>query len=330
MVTCVPRNRTARFAVLGSSVQRPAASGYSSTRSSALRRKIVVGCLVLLSLVLITLSFRSTRSTRVQSFGASVLRPFEIAANRVARPFRDAAGWTSGLVPREVRERAAEEARTEALRLAGCAGSQARAEQNARPPAAARTTATRRRSRRTSAPSPRRCSRTRPRSTRASRSPPARTRASRSRTWSSRAGGARRPGDEGLRRTSSRVMLISDPSSAVRAVDAAQPAAVGMLEHGSAADSLVLNRVGKDKRVEDGDTIMTAGSPGGSELPSIFPRDILIGTVTSVEPERHRHLQADPGAAVRRPRRRCSRCSCSSRSSRRAKRLIVDCAQGRR
>ena len=43
---CVPRNRTARFAVLGSSAQRAAASGYSSTRSSALRRKIVVGCLV--------------------------------------------------------------------------------------------------------------------------------------------------------------------------------------------------------------------------------------------------------------------------------------------
>ena len=94
----MPRNRTARFAVLGSSVQRAAASGYSSTRSSALKRRIVVGCLVLLSLVLITLSFRSDALDPVQSVGASVLRPFEIAANRVARPFRDAAGWTSGLV----------------------------------------------------------------------------------------------------------------------------------------------------------------------------------------------------------------------------------------
>ena len=94
----MPRNRTARFAVLGSSAQRAAASGYSSTRSSALKRKIVVGCLVLLSLVLITLSFRSSALDPVQSVGSSVLRPFEIAANRVARPFRDAAGWTSGLV----------------------------------------------------------------------------------------------------------------------------------------------------------------------------------------------------------------------------------------
>src|SRR3954470_25076613 len=98
MVTAVPRNRTARFAVLGSSVQRPASSGYSSTRSSALRRKIVVGILVLLSLVLITVSFRSDALDPAQSFGASVLRPFEIAANRVARPFQDAAGWASGLV----------------------------------------------------------------------------------------------------------------------------------------------------------------------------------------------------------------------------------------
>ena len=98
MVTCVPRNRTARFAVLGSSVQRPAASGYSSTRSSAVRRKIVVGCLVLLSLVLITVSFRSDALDPVQSAGSSALRPFEIAANRVARPFRDAASWTTGLV----------------------------------------------------------------------------------------------------------------------------------------------------------------------------------------------------------------------------------------
>ena len=44
-----------------------------------------MGCLVLLSLVLITLSFRSSALDPVQSYGASVLRPFEVAANRVAR-----------------------------------------------------------------------------------------------------------------------------------------------------------------------------------------------------------------------------------------------------
>ena len=33
----------------------------------------------------------------VQGAGASALRPFEIAATRVAAPFRDAASWSRGL-----------------------------------------------------------------------------------------------------------------------------------------------------------------------------------------------------------------------------------------
>src|SRR3954447_17038069 len=94
----VPRNRTVRLAVLGSSVQRAAASGYPSSRSSALKRRIVVGLLVLLSLVLITVSFRSTALDGAQGTAAAVLRPFEVAADRVSRPFRDAAGWGRGLV----------------------------------------------------------------------------------------------------------------------------------------------------------------------------------------------------------------------------------------
>ena len=93
----VPRNRTVRFAVLGSSVQRAAASGYPSSRSSALKRRIIVGGLVLLSLVLITVSFRSSALDGAQGTAASILRPFEVAADRVSRPFRDAAGWAHGL-----------------------------------------------------------------------------------------------------------------------------------------------------------------------------------------------------------------------------------------
>ena len=57
-----------------------------------------MGGLVLLSLVLITLSFRSSALDGVQGTAADVLRPFEVAANRVSRPFRDAAGWAHGLV----------------------------------------------------------------------------------------------------------------------------------------------------------------------------------------------------------------------------------------
>jgi rod shape-determining protein MreC len=73
----------------------------SSRSSTAVKRRVVAGVLVLLSLVLITIYFREPAGGGlhgVQSGGATVLRPFEVAANRVASPFRDAYGWFSGLV----------------------------------------------------------------------------------------------------------------------------------------------------------------------------------------------------------------------------------------
>ena len=56
--------------------------------------------LVLLSLVLITISFREDSDGPLhdaQASVASVLQPFEVAVERVARPFRDAYGWTTDL-----------------------------------------------------------------------------------------------------------------------------------------------------------------------------------------------------------------------------------------
>jgi rod shape-determining protein MreC len=83
----------------------------------------------------------------------------------------------------------------------------------------------------------------------------------------------------------SKVMLITDPESAVSAADSSQsPAVLGLLEHGSGTNSIALDRVTKDKRVQNGDTIITAGSPGNGLLPSVYPRNILIGTVTNVGP----------------------------------------------
>jgi rod shape-determining protein MreC len=61
----------------------------------------VAGVLVLLSLALITIYFREPAGGGlhgVQSAGATVLRPFEVAAERVARPFRDAYGYFADLV----------------------------------------------------------------------------------------------------------------------------------------------------------------------------------------------------------------------------------------
>ena len=56
---------------------------------------------MLLSIALITIYFRESSGGglhQVQSAGATVLRPFEVAADRVSRPFRDAYGYFAGLV----------------------------------------------------------------------------------------------------------------------------------------------------------------------------------------------------------------------------------------
>lgn len=63
-------------------------------------RRLVLALLVLGALALLTISFRSPTSGvlhNVQGAGASVLRPFQIAAERVARPFRDAYGYFDSL-----------------------------------------------------------------------------------------------------------------------------------------------------------------------------------------------------------------------------------------
>jgi rod shape-determining protein MreC len=88
-----PPSRSARAAVLASSVQRSKPTPYpSKARSALIRRAIVVG-LVIVALALITISFRSPTAGAlhdVQGAGSTALRPFQIAATRVAQPFRDA------------------------------------------------------------------------------------------------------------------------------------------------------------------------------------------------------------------------------------------------
>jgi rod shape-determining protein MreC len=61
----------------------------------------VLGVLVVLSLVLITVYFRESEGGALhdlQSAGATVLRPFEVGATRVARPFQDLYDYLRGLV----------------------------------------------------------------------------------------------------------------------------------------------------------------------------------------------------------------------------------------
>ena len=97
----MPRQRSARSAALGGSVRRISTAPASSRSGGSLRRRLVVGILVLLSLVLISLSFRSGESeplAGVQSAGATALRPFAVGFERVAQPFRDAYSWADSLL----------------------------------------------------------------------------------------------------------------------------------------------------------------------------------------------------------------------------------------
>ncbi len=96
----MPRNRSARPAALGVNVRRVPTTQHTSRGASALRRRLVVGALVVLALVLISLSFRSGADgslSGVQSAGATVLRPFAVGVERVSQPFRDAYNWADSL-----------------------------------------------------------------------------------------------------------------------------------------------------------------------------------------------------------------------------------------
>ena len=86
--------------MLASSVQRSKPTPYPSKARSALIRRTVVVVLVLIALTLVTISFRSPRSGPVhglQGAGSTALHPFQIAATRVAQPFRDAYSYIDGL-----------------------------------------------------------------------------------------------------------------------------------------------------------------------------------------------------------------------------------------
>ena len=234
--------------------------------------------LVVFSLALLTFSYRSTALDPVESTTASVLRPFEIAASRVARPFRDAADWTHGVF----------NARSENKRLQA---ENARLRQlNARLQNAFEENAILHRDLHyvQGATFPKGYDEV---GARVLSSPSA---LDQSVTISAGRNQGIQPEDvvltnEGLVGTvskvlgsESRVTLITDPTSAVRAVDAQNVSAVGILEHGSGPSSLVLDNVGKDKpQVGSGDMIMTAGSAPGP-LQSLFPRNIPIGYVSSV------------------------------------------------
>ena len=280
MKRSVPRNRTARSAVLGLPVRRPAPRTLSSRNTSALRRRIVLGLLVLLALALITVSFRETEDGPLHSAQgavASVLQPFEVAVERVARPFRDAYGWTKDLfTARSENERLrAENQLLEQQVIQNESALQQNvvlkqlldyregpsfpkdydgvaAEVIARPNSAFEQEIV--------------------------------VTAGSSDGVQVNAAVVTADGFVGtvtkVTEDAARVRLLTDESSAVSAVDL-RTRASGVVLHGQSGNSLVLDRVAKKEIVHVGDEIVTAGWRSGG-LASLYPKGIPIGRVSFV------------------------------------------------
>jgi len=239
---------------------------------------VVVG-LAVLSLVLITISFRETSSGPlhgVESAGATVLRPFEVAAERVARPFRDVYSYFAGLVHVK-RENERLKAQVDELRQKALLGEAARA-QNAE---------LRRQLNFLDSPvypSDYRAVNTRIIGWRTEFDQQVVIAAGRSNgihletpvvTSDGLVGSVTQvTGDSAL------VTLLTDESSAVQARDQ-DTGAFGLVRHGQGQGSLIVDRVTTDKVVNEGDVIVTAGTRS-KQYPSLFPAGIPIGVVTSV------------------------------------------------
>lgn len=274
------RTRSARVAVLGS-IQRPTSATSSSRTNPALRRRIVATVLVLLSLVLLTVYFRESPAGHlhdVQSTGASVLKPVQVAAERVARPFRDAAGWVGDVLgaksENEKLKKRLELARQEAIqnRLAAQENVQLRKllafRDSPRFPVDYRAVATRVISRAPSEFEQRIAVAAGASSGIRTHDPVV--------TADGLVGQVTKVGDE-----VAQVTLLTDETSAVSALDF-QTQADGIVQHGvGSGETLVLDRVTKDRVVNRDDVIGTSGWRS-SRFASIYPRGIPIGRVTSV------------------------------------------------
>jgi rod shape-determining protein MreC len=237
--------------------------------------------LVLVSLALITVYFRESDEGTLHSaqrIGLSVAMPFEVAGERIARPFRDAWGWASDLVgAKEENARLEEEVkelRQEVIRAQTAVGENERIRallefvDGPKFPEGFDAVATRVVGRPPSA-SEQEVLIAAGSSSGVQRNDPVVT-------------------EDGLvglvtdvTSNGAKVTLLTDQSSAVSAI-VLKGGAAGIIRHGSSDSSaLVLDRVGKDELVEEDDLVITAGWRSGN-LESLYPRGIPIGTVKSV------------------------------------------------
>lgn len=273
------RNRPNRLAVLGQSVQRPTATTLASRSGSALRRRIVVAVLVVLSLALITASFRESSDGPLhaaQNAAASALRPFEVATERVAEPFRDLWGWFDDLLAARAEnqrlERENRALRQQYVTARGALAENAILERllayqrGPKFPDGFRAVNARVFGR----PNQRQQIVISAGTNQGIREDDAVVTAAGLVGKVTRAAGA-----------VSQITLLTDPTSAVAAKNLTTRA-FGLIRHGAGGGTaLFFDRVTKDERVRKDDIVVTAGTQIG-ELPGIYPPGIAIGRVTSV------------------------------------------------
>jgi rod shape-determining protein MreC len=243
----------------------------------------VVGLLVLASLAMITVYFRESPDGGLhdfQSAASSVLRPFEIAANRVARPFEDAWNWTADVFhAKSENEKLRQQIKD--LRQQTIQTSQALEERNA----------LRRLLRIKRAPAYEDFANTavtaevvsNPVSQFDQTMVIAAGRSSGIRVYDAVITERGLVGQvtKALRDTAL-VTLLTDKESAVTAKDQ-RTGAIGIVRHSQGPEDLLfLDHVFKNKVVNTGDIVVTAGKQSGKKLSSFYPRGVSIGQVTKV------------------------------------------------
>jgi rod shape-determining protein MreC len=238
---------------------------------------------VLASLVMITVYFRESPNGSLhgfQSAGATALRPFEVAANRIARPFQDAYNWTADVFHakqenkqlrqdvKKLRQQAIQNSATaqevvqlrKILRLerskayADYSKTAVTAEVLSNPVSQFDQTIV--------------------------------IAAGRSRGIRVYDAVVTQDGLVGevtkVLRNTALVTLLTDKESNVTARDD-RTGAIGVVRHSQGPEDLLfLDRVGKDKTINKGDVVLTAGKQSGHRLSSFYPRNIPIGQVTKV------------------------------------------------
>lgn len=259
-------------------------------------RRLVAAGLVVVSLVLLTVYLRESDDGALhaaQRLGQAALNPFQVAGERIARPFQDAYGWASDLVDAKA-ERDRLEAQVQALQ-AELVQLQTAGEEVVRlrellqfvdgPSLPADYV---------------------PIATRVIAQPASAYEQSILVAAGDDDGVAIDSPvvtDDGLvgivtevSGDASRVALLTDQSVRVPAYDVETNARGTVRQAPNAGAGLVLDRVANDLVVKEGDVVATAGWRSG-DLESLYPKDIPVGRVTSVglqDIDLYQRIQLEP------------------------------------